>query len=87
MPQIGLTPKGLFLTLITCQYRWAGILIYLVAQRPRLTLGCTGALHSLNSEVMSLSPLITSCQNALAQTSNMAMPYCQRAGKCCLLCV
>lgn len=28
MPLIGLTTKGLFLALITCQYRWAGILIY-----------------------------------------------------------
>lgn len=58
--------KGFFLNHVTCQHRSAGILIHRITQRPRLTKGCTGALHSLNSEVMSLSPLVTSSQNALA---------------------
>lgn len=53
----------------------------------RPTEGCTGAFHSLNSEVTLLSPLVTSSQSALAETSSMAQSDCQRAGKCSLLCV
>lgn len=51
------------------------------SHRPRPTEGCTGAFHGLNSEVMSLPPLITSSQNALAKTSNMALPDSQGPGE------
>ena len=55
------------------------------SHRPRPTEGCTGAFHCLSSEVMSLPPLITSSQNALAKTSNTAMPDFQGPGKYSLL--